>query len=230
MYATEIFRLVTAAGLMGGPSQPQPDISRSEPRIFSIPNPVAGNIIDVRENAYRLQLKESYYKNESYTEVNRIEFENFNADIIQQPKSSPAFVADGDYFTQFSLTKDGVIGLLVEANSLGPEVKKLKAGDAFEVTSNNGQTETFIVDGNYSYGVLDPYNPYSSFVDARGQSIAMKSIFEKFYTRKTDDNILKDKVVLQTCILNPQGTPIGRYFTVSYSEHIVSDVYFREKH
>lgn len=230
MHENEIFRLIAAVGLMGGPSQPQPDISRPDPQVFSIQNPVSGNVVDIYENNYRAQLKEPYYRNDAYTEVSRIDFEKFNSEVFQQPKESPAFVASGKYFTQFSLTRDGVIGLLTEAEDLGPEVKRLKAGDAFSLTLDNGVSETFIVDGIYSYGVVDPYNPYSSFIDKNGSPIAMETIFDKFYTRKTDENILKDKAVLQTCIQNSQGTPIGRYFVVSYSEHISDNVYFRVKH
>lgn len=230
MYETEIFRLITAAGLLGGVSQAQPDIPLREPQTFSIHNPAFGNYIDIYENDYRLLLKEPYFKDGVYTEANGIDFKGFSAEVFQQPKDNPNFVADGKYFTQFSSTKDGVIGLLTEAGDLGPEVKKLKAGDTFNITMNNGKSETFNVDGIYSYEVIDPYNPYSPFVDTSGSQIAMETIFNKFYTRDTDENIPKDKVVLQTCILNPQGTPIGRYFVVSYSEHISQNVYFRERH
>lgn len=136
--------------------------------------------------------------------------------VSQQPKDKPYYVGSGERLTQYQLVQNGVIGLLTHSYEAGDEIKRLTPGKKIIIIYGNGITKEFIVDTISTLEALDPYSLSSDFKDQSGDILKAGEVFDRKFTKKFDGPNKKNKVVMQTCIEDQNGVPIGRYFVTAY--------------
>lgn len=132
--------------------------------------------------------------------------------IVQQPVHHPGYVSSNlGEVTQFSMAYDyGNVGLLAHDNLAGSYFDDLKIGDEIQLSYGDGRIEKFVVKEIIRYQALQPYSPYSQFVNLNdGKAISAESLFKRVYFGSYH-------LTLQTCIEANGNTSWGRLFVIAY--------------
>lgn len=131
--------------------------------------------------------------------------------VRQQPADNPAYVvAENGVVTQFaSAAALGVTGLLAHNYLAGADFFQLTEGQDVQIVNGDGTVKLYRVTGLYRYQALDPYSPYSSFVDlSTGETKPVGEVFNGVYGGG-------DHVTFQTCIENNGISSWGRLFVIA---------------
>lgn len=131
--------------------------------------------------------------------------------VRQQPADNPTYVSpEAGTATQFaSAAALGVTGLLAHNYLAGAEFFKLAAGQDVQIVYGDGAVKLYRVTAIYRYQALDPYSPYSDFVDlSTGETKSVGEVFTQVYTGG-------DHVTFQTCIANNGNPSWGRLFVIA---------------
>ena len=131
--------------------------------------------------------------------------------VRQQPADNPTYVSpEAGTATQFaSAAALGVTGLLAHNYLAGAEFFKLAAGQDVLVVYGDGAVKLYRVTAIYRYQALDPYSPYSNFVDlSTGEMKSVGEVFTQVYAGG-------DHVTFQTCIANNGNPSWGRLFVIA---------------
>jgi hypothetical protein len=131
--------------------------------------------------------------------------------VRQQPADNPTYVSpEVGTATQFaSAAALGVTGLLAHNYLAGAEFFKLAAGQDVQIVYGDGAVKLYRVTAIYRYQALDPYSPYSDFVDlSTGETKSVGGVFTQVYTGG-------DHVTFQTCIANNGNPSWGRLFVIA---------------
>ena len=131
--------------------------------------------------------------------------------VRQQPADNPTYVSpEAGTATQFaSAAALGVTGLLAHNYLAGAEFFKLAAGQDVQIVYGDGAVKLYRVTAIYRYQALDPYSPYSNFVDlSTGETKSVGEVFTQVYTGG-------DHVTFQTCIANNGNPSWGRLFVIA---------------
>ena len=131
--------------------------------------------------------------------------------VRQQPADNPTYVSpEAGTATQFaSAAALGVTGLLAHNYLAGAEFFKLAAGQDVQIVYGDGAVKLYRVTAIYRYQALDPYSPYSNFVDlSTGETKSVGEVFTQVYTGG-------DHVTFQTCIANNGNASWGRLFVIA---------------
>ena len=131
--------------------------------------------------------------------------------VVQQPSGSAAFVSSQtDVVTQFSLAAQyGTIGILAHNFLAGVSFFNLLSGQDVYVVFGDGSTAHYVITDVRRFQALDPYSPYSSFIDL--DTNAKYTSSEVFYEVYGNE----DKLVLQTCIAAEGIDSWGRLFVIA---------------
>lgn len=139
----------------------------------------------------------------------------FSLRVVQQPNGNLDFVnMTPGTATQFKAAGDhGITGLLADNAASGAEYYRLQIGVLVDVIYGDGSIKRYKVARIEKYQALDPYNPYSGFVDLKdGASLSAGQLFNRVYTGS-------DHLTLQTCLAN-QGVPAwGRTFVIALPQN-----------
>lgn len=131
--------------------------------------------------------------------------------IVQQPSGNAGYVSSqGDVVTQFELASQyGTIGLLAHNYLAGNAYFQLEPGDVITLVYGDGRTQDFLVDDVQQYQALNPYSPYSNFVnlDTR-ELLTAEELFFRVYSGES-------RLTLQTCIDNEGNSSWGRLFVIA---------------
>ena len=131
--------------------------------------------------------------------------------VRQQPVDDPTYVSsESDTVTQFGMASGfGVTGLLAHNYLAGARFFELAHGQPVDVVFGDGATKSYTVSEVQRYRALQPYSPYSDFVDlSTGAQLSATDLFLRVY-------VGDDHVTFQTCIEldgNPSG---GRLFVIA---------------
>ena len=131
--------------------------------------------------------------------------------VRQQPADNPTYVSpEAGTATQFaSAAALGVTGLLAHNYLAGAEFFKLAAGQDVQIVYGDGAVKLYRVTAIYRYQALDPYSPYSNFVDlSTGETKSVGEVFMQVYAGG-------DHVTFQTCIANNGNPSWGRLFVIA---------------
>jgi hypothetical protein len=131
--------------------------------------------------------------------------------VRQQPADNSTYVSpEVGTATQFaSAAALGVTGLLAHNYLAGAEFFKLAAGQDVQIVYGDGAVKLYRVTAIYRYQALDPYSPYSDFVDlSTGETKSVGEVFTQVYTGG-------DHVTFQTCIANNGNPSWGRLFVIA---------------
>jgi hypothetical protein len=135
----------------------------------------------------------------------------FALPVRQQPAGEAAYVSSEDgVVTQFGLAAGfGVTGLLAHNYLAGARFFELIEADALVLVFGDGGLKTYAVSDIQRYRALQPYSPYSDFVDLEtGAPLSATDLFLRVY-------VGDDHVTFQTCI-ELDGNPIGgRLFVIA---------------
>ena len=135
----------------------------------------------------------------------------FALPVRQQPPNDPAYIsAEAGVATQFaSAAALGVTGLLAHNFLAGAEFFKLAEGQEVQIVNGDGTVKLYRVTSIYRFQALDPYSPYSNFVDlSTGETKSVGEVFNLVYGTG-------DHVTFQTCIENNGLSSWGRLFVVA---------------
>ena len=131
--------------------------------------------------------------------------------IAEQPGYNAGFVSTADgTVTHFKLADQfGVTGLLAHNYLAGQSFFSLTQGQKIHLVYGDGRFETFFVARVLRYQALDPYNPYSNFVDLEsGRETTANSLFMQVYSGSRH-------VTFQTCIEKDGNSSWGRLFVIA---------------
>ncbi len=131
--------------------------------------------------------------------------------VRQQPADNPVYVsAENGVVTQFAAAAAlGVTGLLAHNYLAGADFFQLTEGQDVQIVNGDGTVKLYRVTGLYRYQALDPYSPYSSFVDlSTGETKPVGEVFNGVYGGS-------DHVTFQTCIENNGISSWGRLFVIA---------------
>jgi hypothetical protein len=131
--------------------------------------------------------------------------------VRQQPANNPIYVsAENGVATQFaSAAALGVTGLLAHNYLAGADFFKLAQAQEVQIVYGDGAVKPYRVTAIYRYQALDPYSPYSNFVDlSTGETKTVGEVFGLVYTGG-------DHVTFQTCIANNGNPSWGRLFVIA---------------
>jgi hypothetical protein len=131
--------------------------------------------------------------------------------VRQQPGGDPTYISnEAEAVTQFGMASGfGVTGLLAHNYLAGARFFELASGQPVNIVFGDGATKTYLVDRVQRYRALQPYSPYSDFIDLdTGARLSATDLFLRVY-------VGLDHVTFQTCIEidgNPSG---GRLFVIA---------------
>lgn len=149
----------------------------------------------------------------------------FALPVIQQPAGNPAFVADlADVATQFSMATDyGVIGLLAHNTLAGARFFNLELEDQVVLVQGDGFVQAYVVTEIRRLQALQPYSPYSEFIDidAPGGRLTAADLFFQIYNTP-------GRLVLQTCIAANGVDSWGRLFVIAEPVELIELSSFTE--
>jgi hypothetical protein len=131
--------------------------------------------------------------------------------VRQQPANNPAYVSPEDgVATQFaSAAALGVTGLLAHNYLAGADFFKLAEEQEVRIVYGDGAVKPYRVTMIYRFQALDPYSPYSDFVDlSTGETLSVGQVFTMVYAGG-------DHVTFQTCIANNGNASWGRLFVIA---------------
>ncbi|MCX7976822.1 MAG: hypothetical protein N2646_07080, partial [Bellilinea sp.] len=135
------------------------------------------------------------------------------AEIIQQPKTNPAFVSPAaQKLTQFSLASQyGVTALLAHNYLLGESFLKIKEGDVLTLVYGDRTFQEYRVEEIRRYQALTPNSPYSKFINLADPDKKVFTAADLFYDIFTQ----KGTLILQTCIEKDGELSWGRLFIIA---------------
>jgi len=131
--------------------------------------------------------------------------------VRQQPADNPVYVsAEPRVVTQFgSAAALGVTGLLAHNYLAGTDFFKLVEGQDVQIVNGDGTVKLYRVTAIYRYQALDPYSPYSDFVDlSTDQTVSVGEVFNRVYAGG-------DHITFQTCIASNGISSWGRLFVIA---------------
>jgi len=131
--------------------------------------------------------------------------------VPQQPADNPTYVSpESGVATQFAAAASlGVTGLLAHNTLAGAKFFKLAEAQDVLIVYGDGAVKLYRVAAIYRYQALDPYSPYSDFVDlSTGETKSVGEVFSQVYTGG-------DHVTFQTCIANNGNASWGRLFVIA---------------
>jgi hypothetical protein len=132
--------------------------------------------------------------------------------VVQQPGGNSAYVStQANTLTQFAAASSyGSTGLLAHNTLAGADFYKLKAGDTLSMVYGDGTVALFRVRQIQMYQALDPYSPYSNFVDLSNPGVQLTStdLFKRTYGQA-------GVLVLQTCLSRNGNDSWGRTFIIA---------------
>ena len=131
--------------------------------------------------------------------------------VRQQPADNPTYVSpENGVATQFAAAASlGVTGLLAHNYLAGAKFFKLAEVQDVLIVYGDGAVKRYRVTAIYRYQALDPYSPYSDFVDlSTGETKSLGEVFNLVYGGG-------DHVTFQTCIENNGVSSWGRLFVVA---------------
>jgi len=132
--------------------------------------------------------------------------------VVQQPSGNAAYVStSANVLTQFSAASQyGSTGLLAHNTLAGANFYSLKTGDVISVIYGDGSIDLFRINQIQMYQALDPYSPYSNFVDLSNPGVQLSST-DLFYRTYGLGNVL----ILQTCLSKNGNDSWGRTFVIA---------------
>jgi len=132
--------------------------------------------------------------------------------VVQQPAGNSSFVsAKANTLTQFAIASQyGSTGILAHNTLAGGAFYNLKPGDVLSVVFGDGSIELYKINDIQMYQALDPYSPYSNFVDLSNPGVQLTST-DLFYRTYGLGNVL----VLQTCLSRNGNDSWGRTFIIA---------------
>lgn len=131
--------------------------------------------------------------------------------VRQQPADNPTYVSpESGVATQFAVAASfGVTGLLAHNYLAGAKFFKLAEVQDVLIVYGDGTVKRYRVTAIYRYQALDPYSPYSDFLDlSTGEAKSAGEVFMQVYTGG-------DHVTFQTCIANNGNPSWGRLFVMA---------------
>lgn len=132
--------------------------------------------------------------------------------VVQQPSGNAAYVSSQQgVVTQFNLASQyGATGLLAHNTLAGQNFFQLSVGNVISLVYGDGSIQMYRIDQVQSYQALDPYSPYSNFLDLSNPTVQYTST-DLFYRTYGLGNVL----VLQTCIARDGNDSWGRLFIIA---------------
>lgn len=132
--------------------------------------------------------------------------------VVQQPGGNSSFVSTkANTLTQFGIASQyGSTGLLAHNTLAGANFYNLQYGDILSVVYGDGTVALFKVSQIQMYQALDPYSPYSNFLDLNNPGVQLTST-DLFYRTYGLGNVL----VLQTCLSRNGNDSWGRTFIIA---------------
>jgi hypothetical protein len=136
----------------------------------------------------------------------------FALDVQPQPAGSPAYVSDQEgVATQFGLASDfGSIALMAHNHLSGSVFGELVTGDEVYIVYGDGRVEGFIITDTRRLQALQPYSPYSDFLDLDNDNARLTAT-ELFYQVYDQPEYL----ILLTCITSEGIDAWGRLFVIA---------------
>ena len=131
--------------------------------------------------------------------------------VVQQPSDSASFVSSQDsVVTQFALAAQyGTVGILAHNFLAGSSFFNLLSGQDIYVVYGDGGTAHYVIKEVRQFQALQPYSPYSEFIDLETNArYTSSSLFYEVYSRN-------DTLVLQTCIAANGVDSWGRLFVIA---------------
>ncbi len=131
--------------------------------------------------------------------------------VRQQPANNPSYVSpESGVATQFAAAASlGVTGLLAHNYLAGADFFKLAMAQDVQIVYGDGTVKLYRVTAIYRYQALDPYSPYSDFVDlSTGETLSAAQVFSMVYAGG-------DHVTFQTCIERNGNWSWGRLFVIA---------------
>jgi hypothetical protein len=154
----------------------------------------------------------SIQKTDSETLVGLYSQDKLAVTVVQQPSAVSAYVSnEDDAVTQFGLaTKYGSVGLLAHNTLAGRYFSNLSIGTVITLVYGDGSLHYYLVSSVKRYQALTPNSTTSNFIDLGnpGTSLTSTDLFYKTFG-------LKDRLVLQTCILKDGNPSWGRLFVIA---------------
>ena len=133
--------------------------------------------------------------------------------VVQQPSGNAAFVSTkANVLTQFGAASQyGSTGLLAHNTLAGANFYNFKLGDVISVVYGDGTINLYKVSQIQMYQALDPYSPYSNFVDLANPGVTLSSTDLFYRTYGLGSHVL----VLQTCLSRNGNDSWGRTFIIA---------------
>jgi hypothetical protein len=131
--------------------------------------------------------------------------------VRQQPADDPNYVSpEVGVATQFAPAAAlGVTGLLAHNYLAGADFFKLAEAQDVQIVYGDGTVKLYRVTAIYRFQALDPYSPYSNFVDlSTGATESASEVFNLVYAGG-------EHVTFQTCIANYGNPSWGRLFVIA---------------
>lgn len=133
--------------------------------------------------------------------------------VVQQPSGNAAYVSTQQgVVTQFALASQyGSTGLIAHNTLAGQNFYQLAIGDVVSLVYGDGSIQMYEINQVQSYQALNPYSPYSNFVDLSNPGVQYSStdLFYRTY------GLGGDMLVLQTCISRDGNDSWGRLFIIA---------------
>jgi len=132
--------------------------------------------------------------------------------VVQQPSDNPAFVSTKEnVVTNFTFSSQyKSTGLLAHNYLAGSQFTAINNGQHLALVLGNGTVVYYKVIAIKSYQALQPYSPYSNFIDLADTSrkLSATDLFMETYG-------IADRLVLQTCIDAEGVDSWGRLFIIA---------------
>lgn len=132
--------------------------------------------------------------------------------VVQQPADNPAFVSTKEnVVTNFAFASQyKTTGLLAHNYLAGAQFTSINNGDHLALILGNGTVVYYKVTAIRSYQALQPYSPYSNFIDLADTSrkLTATDLFMETYG-------VADRLILQTCIDAEGIDSWGRLFIIA---------------
>jgi hypothetical protein len=132
--------------------------------------------------------------------------------VMQQPGGMATYISiTRNTVTQFALAAQyGTVGLLAHDYLSGALFYNLAIGQEVDIVNGNGAVRSYRVAQIRHFQALNPYDPYSSFVDMdnRGAQLSSTDLFLQMYGGG-------NKVVFMTCIYMNGSPAGGRLFVIA---------------
>ncbi len=142
----------------------------------------------------------------------------FNFSVVQQPTGKPGYVStDPDVVTQFGMVAQyGTIGLLAHNTLAGASYDQLALNDIAIIKFEDGTTQWYRIDSIKRYQALQPFSPYSNFIDLDhpGVEQSTQEVFSTIYQGK-------NSLVFQTCLERDGNPSWGRVFITATPVHSI---------